>query len=60
KSIDDSNLKSEFGILVIGIKKKTGEVHINPESTELIHEGDILVLAGENSNIAKVQALCVG
>lgn len=60
KSIIDSNFKSEFGVLVIGIKKDNGEVQINPEPSIVIHAGDMLVLAGENDDIGRVQALCTG
>lgn len=60
KSIIESNFKSQYRILVIGIKKENGEVQINPEPSAIIHAGDILVLAGENVDIGKVQTLCVG
>ena len=58
KTIIDSNLKSEYDILVVGIKKETGEVLINPAPTDEIHEKDMLVLAGQNHNISAVQTLC--
>jgi voltage-gated potassium channel len=58
KTIADSKLKTSYGILVVGIKKKSGEVNISPNPEDQIQAGDILVLAGENSNITKIQALC--
>lgn len=58
KSIIESNFKSEFGVLVIGIKKSDGEVRINPEPSAVIHAGDMLVLAGETDDIEKLQTLC--
>ena len=59
KSIVNSNLKSDYGVLVVGIKKDNGEVTINPEPNAEIHGGDILVLAGENDNINQVQDICL-
>ncbi|MCH2204975.1 MAG: potassium channel protein [Lentisphaerales bacterium] len=58
KTIIGSKLQSDYGVLVVGIKKETGDVLISPSPNDEIHEGDILVLAGENTNISKVQALC--
>lgn len=59
KTIVNSKLKSKYGVLVVGIKKKDGSVTINPDPTAEFHSGDMLVLAGENSNLTQVQALCV-
>lgn len=58
KSIIDSKLKSDYGVLVVGIKKDSGEILVSPNPHDEIHAGDMLVLAGENTNISKVQALC--
>ena len=58
KSVMDSKLKSKYGVFVVGIKKVSGEVLISPDSNDGFHEGDILVLAGENAAISKVQGHC--
>jgi voltage-gated potassium channel len=58
KSIQTSQLKADYGILVVGIKKRSGEVLINPEPKDFIHEGDVLVIAGTNADLTRVQSIC--
>ena len=59
RSISSSDLKNKYGVLVVGIKKESGEVMINPEATAVIHSGDTLVITGENESLNKVQQICV-
>ena len=57
-TVIDSQLKSKYGVLVVGIKKESGEVLINPDPDAVIHSGDILVITGENVNLKSVQDIC--
>jgi trk system potassium uptake protein TrkA len=61
KSIRDSNLRAEYGVSIIAIKRQSlvnGEKketwNINPSPDDVIHKEDILVVLGANSDIEKL------
>ncbi|UCG62916.1 MAG: potassium channel protein [Candidatus Zixiibacteriota bacterium] len=47
KSLVESNLKKEFGITIIGVKKEDREMVIAPGPETVLEENDILVLIGK-------------
>jgi len=51
KSLIESKIKSEFGVTVIGIKKKSGDMKINPPPDEVVEGGDILLLVGTSDQL---------
>jgi voltage-gated potassium channel len=56
KTLIDSGIKAEFGVTVIGIKKPSQIMQINPSPSAVIESGDILVLVGSNESLEKVTA----
>ena len=46
KLLKDTPIRSELGIIVVGIEKKTGEMLFNPPSDQLIEVGDTLITIG--------------
>lgn len=58
KSVIDSQVKADYDVQIVGILKQSGEILVSPSPQDEIHEKDILVFAGENTNISKVKALC--
>ncbi|MDD7739764.1 MAG: TrkA family potassium uptake protein [Lachnospiraceae bacterium] len=54
KSLEQLDLRRKYGINVIGVKSREEiRVLINPK--ELLREGDILILIGENKELAKMK-----
>ncbi|WP_088014874.1 potassium channel family protein [Gottfriedia acidiceleris] len=50
KSLKELNIRVEFNLTVIAIKSE-GVVNISPSPDEVIHEGDVLVMIGENRDL---------
>ncbi len=50
KSLKELNIRVEFNLTVIAIKSE-GVVNISPSPDEIIHEGDVLVMIGENRDL---------
>lgn len=55
KSLVESNLKQEFGVHIIGIKK-AGEKRmiVAPAPSTVLHESDVLVLVGDTDNLERL------
>jgi len=61
KSLKDMELRSEYGVNLIAIKRKVMEAgteqekwNVNPHPTDVIHKGDLLVLVGHNADLEKL------
>ncbi len=54
KSLVGANIRAEFNVNIVAIKRKNVKIIVNPRPTEEISEGDKLVVIGENSDIQKV------
>jgi len=55
KTIGDSGLRDEYGLLVIGIKKPDGRLVFNPPSSQVIEADDTLIVIGSFNKIAKLK-----
>jgi len=55
KSLRESNLRSKYGLVVIGIKRPDGKLLFNPDANEVMHEGDLLILMGDMANLKHVK-----
>jgi len=56
KTLVESNIKAEYGVTIIGIKKPGLKMQINPPPDALIEEEDILVLVGSQDQLEKLSA----
>lgn len=57
KSLKDSNLKRDYGITIIGIKKPGREMTIAPDPDTVLEEKDILVLIGKAQGLEALSKL---
>ncbi len=48
-----SNIRAEYNINVVAIKRESSEVIVTPKPSEVILEGDKLVVIGENDDISR-------
>lgn len=60
KTIAQSGLGKDLGIIVIGIKRNDGRIKFNPTSQTIIKEGDILIVLGQVDNLNKLEKLAKG
>ena len=57
KSVKDSGLRQEYGVIVVAVKKGTGHMIFNPASHEILQTGDILILIGPREHLDGVAKL---
>jgi voltage-gated potassium channel len=58
KLVKDSGIRPRFDILIVGIKKSSGEMVFNPGPETLINQGDLLIAMGKPENLEKLQKVC--
>jgi len=50
-SLDKCGIRKEMGIIIVAIKRASGEMEFNPASTSIIKKGDTLIALGERKHI---------
>jgi voltage-gated potassium channel len=55
KQVKDSGIRPRFDILIVGIKKISGEMVFNPGPETVIEAGDLLIALGNPENLQKLQ-----
>lgn len=55
-TLKDSNIRGRYGVNVVAIR--SGKVlRVSPQGDDLIHDGDVLVVIGENSDLEKLHKI---
>ncbi|MEZ5358055.1 MAG: NAD-binding protein [Candidatus Zixiibacteriota bacterium] len=54
KTIIEAAVKREYDAIIVGLRKKTGQVLYNPSGDVIMEDGDILIALGENSKLEKL------
>jgi voltage-gated potassium channel len=57
KPLKDSQIRQEFGIIVVAIKKATGKMVFNPAPDAVLEVGDILVAIGDRPHLDRLETL---
>ncbi|MBI5740667.1 MAG: potassium channel protein [Nitrospirae bacterium] len=57
KTLDECGIRKDLGIIVVAIKRETGEMEFNPKSTSVIRKGDTLVAMGETRHLKALEEL---
>ena len=55
KVMKDSGIRPRFDVLIVSIKKASGEMVFNPGPEAVIAEGDLLIALGKPENLQKLQ-----
>jgi len=55
KNLIESNLRKDFGVILVLIKKFNGDMIFNPQPTEILEENDMMVILGENDNMDRLK-----
>jgi voltage-gated potassium channel len=50
-ALKDSQIRASYDVVVIAIKKRTGEMVFNPGSEAVLHNGDMLVALGDRGQL---------
>ena len=56
KTLADSGIKTNFNLLVVGIKNGDGDFEFNPPPTSLINERDTVLVMGQSKDIRELKA----
>jgi len=56
KTLMGSNLRQEFGVIIVAIKRKHGEMVFNPGPGEVFNAGDVIVVIGKRAELQRMNA----
>jgi voltage-gated potassium channel len=54
KNLVESNLRKDYGVIIVLIKKHDGRMIFNPQSNEIIEANDILVVLGKKEDMKRM------
>jgi voltage-gated potassium channel len=57
KNLIDSNLRKDFGVIIVAIKKMAGNMIFNPMPTETLEAGDVIVVIGKREDLQRMNAV---
>ena len=60
KSIKDANLRQDFGVIVVAIKRKAGHMEFNPPPEAVLGHNDQLVVLGNSDQLKSLEAKATG
>ena len=58
RSIKDAGVRNRYGVIIVTIKKASGEMIFNPDPAVVLVEGDTIVAIGEKSNLDRLITDC--
>lgn len=57
QTVVGSNLRQEFGVIIVAIKRKTGEMIFNPGPQEVFQAGDVIVVLGKTLELERMSQI---
>lgn len=57
-TLQESGIRQDLDVIVIGIRRVSGEMIFNPSARTKIMEGDTLIVLGQIQNLKKLEKLC--
>lgn len=54
KDLVASNIRKDYGVIIVAIKKHSGRMIFNPAPAEVLEENDILVVLGRKDDLARM------
>ncbi|MGD8649972.1 MAG: potassium channel protein [Desulfobacterales bacterium] len=57
KNLLNSQLRQDFGIIVVAIKKITGQMLFNPPPSESLDSGDVIVAIGQKGDLKRMRGI---
>lgn len=55
KNLIESHLRQDYGVIIVAIKKLTGEMIFNPLPTETLESGDVIVVLGKKEDLKRMR-----
>ena len=57
KNLINSRLRQDYGVIIVAIKKLSGEMIFNPLATETLEAGDVIVLIGKKDDLKRMNEI---
>lgn len=57
KTLIESNLRKDFGVIIVLIKKMNGEMKFNPQPSEVLEVNDVIVMLGKIEDVEKINSI---
>jgi voltage-gated potassium channel len=57
KSLEETQIRKELGVIVLAIRKSDGRMLFNPPADAEIHGGDFLIVMGESANLQRLEQM---
>lgn len=57
KNLVESNLRKDFGIIIVAIKKNSGEMIFNPQPNEKLAPDDVIVVLGKKADLERMKSI---
>ncbi len=54
KNLIESNLRKDFGVIIVLIKKNSGEMIFNPRPSEILAANDVIVVLGKQDDMERM------
>ncbi len=54
KNLIESNLRRDYGVIIVLIKKNNGELKFNPHASEILEPNDVLVMLGKTEDLDRI------
>jgi len=59
KSLEESEIRQRYGLIIVAVKKDSGQMMFNPIASYVISKGDKLIALGEDKNVSLFSQACV-
>jgi voltage-gated potassium channel len=57
KNLIDSRLRQNFGVIIVAIKKTSGQMIFNPVPSETLETGDVIVVIGKKEDLKRMSEI---
>ena len=57
KNLIESQLRQDFGVIIVAIKKKSGHMVFNPAPIEKLEAGDVIVVIGQKGDLKRMREI---
>jgi len=57
KNLIDSYLRRDYGVIIVAIKKMSGDMIFNPLPTQKLEAGDVIVVIGKKEDLKRMNAV---
>lgn len=57
RSLDECGMRKDLGVIIVAIKRETGDMEFNPSSKSVIKKGDTLIAMGETQQLKALENL---